>query len=342
MKLSARDAAAYFARPDPAGTGILIYGADTMRIATRRKQVSDALVGPQGEAEMRLTRIAAADLRRDPTLVTDAIRETGFFPGPRAVVVEDATDAAAPPIVAALADWRPGDAQLVVTAGSLRATSTLRKAFEGHRSAVATGLYDDPPGPQEVDAMLAAARLTEVTPDARAALTALSRNLDAGDFRQTVDKLGLYMHATTAPLSPEDVAACTPRSADAEVDDLLNVVADGRVGEIAGILSRLYAQGTQPVALCIGAMRHFRALHSAASDPGGAASGIGRARPPVFGARRDAMLRQCGTWGRDRLERAVVLLLDTDLQLRSSGAAPGNALVERALIRLAMMARRGT
>ncbi|MFT4914278.1 MAG: hypothetical protein ACI9C3_000133, partial [Yoonia sp.] len=31
---------------------------------------------------------------------------------------------------------------------------------------------------------------------------------------------------------------------------------------------------------------------------------------------------------------------DTDLQMRSSGATPDRALMERALIRLAMMARR--
>ena len=39
------------------------------------------------------------------------------------------------------------------------------------------------------------------------------------------------------------------------------------------------------------------------------------------------------------LEEAVHHLLDTDLQLRSSSRAPQMALIERALIRLAMMPR---
>ena len=51
------------------------------------------------------------------------------------------------------------------------------------------------------------------------------------------------------------------------------------------------------------------------------------------------MVRQAGNWGRDRLEKALVVVTDTDLQLRSTSKAPQNALVERALIRLAMMAR---
>jgi DNA polymerase-3 subunit delta len=41
-----------------------------------------------------------------------------------------------------------------------------------------------------------------------------------------------------------------------------------------------------------------------------------------------------------RLEQALTLLTDTDLQLRSASRAPQMALMERALIRLAMMGRR--
>ena len=87
-------------------------------------------------------------------------------------------------------------------------------------------------------------------------------------------------------------------------------------------------------------MRHFRSLHAAASDPGGAAQGVGKLRPPVFGPRRDKIVRQASSWGRPRLERALTVLTDTDLALRSAGqTAPQAALMERALIRLAMMVR---
>ena len=106
-------------------------------------------------------------------------------------------------------------------------------------------------------------------------------------------------------------------------------------------MKRLRAQGVQPVSLCINATRHFRTLYAVASDPGGPAQGIGRVRPPVFGPRRDRVLRQAQKWNVTRLEQALTLLTDTDLQLRSAGQhAPAMALVERALIRLAMLAAR--
>ncbi|GGO59025.1 DNA polymerase III, delta subunit [Roseovarius pacificus] len=341
MKLSGRDAPGYFARPEPQRTGLLIYGSDGMRVALRRQEVIAALVGPQGEEEMRLTRIPAADLRKDPAMLLDAIKAQGFFPGPRVAFVEDATDALAQIVTDALIDWREGDAQVVVTAGQLKASSKLRKLFENHPNAYAVAIYDDPPSRAEIEAILAKSGLRDIGGDAMRDLTTLARELDPGDFRQTMEKLALYKLDDGAPVSSEDIAACAPGSTEADLDDVLHIVAEARSGEIGPVMKRLRAQGVQPVSLCISATRHFRTLYAAASDPGGAAQGIGRVRPPVFGPRRDRMLRQAQQWGADRLEQALTLLTDTDLQLRSAGQhAPDMALVERTLIRLAMLAAR--
>lgn len=340
MKLSPRDAPAYFARPDPEKTGLLIYGNDAMRVALRRQEVIAALIGPEGEAEMRLTRIPGADLRKDPALLLDAIKAQGFFPGPRVAFVEDAGDGLAPVIDAALQDWLPGDAQIIVSAGSLKPASKLRKLFENYKSAYAVAIYDDPPSRAEIEAVLAKAEISKISGEAMRDLTALSRELDPGDFRQTVEKIALYKMDDPEPLSPGDIAACAPISTEADLDDVLYIVAEARSGEIGPVMKRLRAQGVQPVGLCMAATRHFRTLYAAASDPGGAAQGIARVRPPVFGPRRDRMLRQAQNWGAARLEEALSLLTDTDLRLRSAGrTAPDMALVERALIRLATMVR---
>ena len=340
MKLTGGQASAYLRKPDLAHAGVLLFGADAMRVATKRKDLINALVGPNGEEEMRLTRINAADLRKDPALVNDALKAQGFFPGHRVAFVEDATDGLSKVLQAALQDWQPGDAQLVVSAGSLTAKSALRKLFEGHPSAACIGIYDDPPGRDEVEQTLAQAGVNDVPRDAMDALMSLAASLDPGDFRQTIEKLGLYKLNDASPVSMDDISACAPHSAEAGLDDLLDVVTNGQSDKLGPTLSNLYAQGTQPVAICIMATRHFRRMHVVASDPGGVGSGMGKLRPPVFGPRRDKMARQVGNWGRDRLERALATLMETDLTLRSSSPAPAAAVMERALIRLAMMARR--
>ena len=338
MKLSPRDAPAYFAKPDPDRAGLLIFGQDAMRVALRRQQMLAALLGDGAEEEMRLTRMPGAELRRDPAQALDAMKAVGFFPGARAVFVEEATDAAAPAILSALDAWQPGDACLVVTAGALKPSSKLRKGFEGHANAYAAAIYDDPPSRAEIAAQLNTAGLRNLSGDAEALLTAYAAQLSPGDFAQLVEKTGLYKRGDETALSVDDIEACAPQSIEAELDDILNIVAESRSGEIGPMLRRLQAQGTNAVSLCIGATRHFRTLYTAASDPGGAAAGVGRLRPPVFGPRRDRIVRQAGSWGAPRLEAALTLLTDTDLQLRSAGqTAPAMAVMERTLIRLAMM-----
>lgn len=340
MKLAGRDATRYFVRPDPARAGLLIHGDDAMRVALKRQEVIRALIGPEGEAEMRLTRLAGADLRRDPAAVSDAMRTQGFFPGPRAVLIEDLTDPNAAPVIAALREWRAGDAVLIATAGRLAAKSSLRKAFETDQNAFAAAIYDDPPSREEIEAELAAAGLKNIDPAAMVDLVALSRSLDPGDFRQTVKKIGLYKLGDPKALSPTDIDLCAPATIEAAVDDVINAVAEAGVQAIGPLVSRLSGQGVLPVSLCIQATRHFRTLHAAACDPGGVASGLARARPPVWGPRRDRMASQAQRWGAARLERALSDLVETDLRLRSSQRAPTMALMERALIRIAMMARR--
>ena len=340
MKLSTRDAPGYFAKPDKTATGLLIYGQDAMRVALRRQEVIKALTGPDGEDEMRVTRIPAAELRKDKAMLLDAVKAQGFFPGPRVAFIEDAGDGLAPVIVTALSEWVEGDAQIIVTAGSLTARSKLRKAFEDHKNAYATGIYDDPPSRAEIEAGLASAGLTNISTDAMAALTELSRTLGPGDFRQTLEKIALYKLGDDTALSPDEVSLSAPASVEAAMDDVLNIAAEGKAHEIGPVLRRLEAQGVNAVGLCIGATRHFRTLHTVAADPGGPGAGIGKLRPPVFGPRRDRIQRQASHWGMHKLERGLALLLDTDLTLRSTARVPEMAVMERALLRLAWMGRR--
>ncbi len=337
MIIKGVEAARYCAKPDPSRAGLLIFGADPMRVALKRQEAIAALIGPEGEGEMRLTRMSGGDLRRDGSLLRDATKAVGFFPGPRVAFVEDATDGLVDRIAAALADWRPGDAVIVVTGGSLTGKSALKTLFEKHPVAVSIGLYDDPPSREEIEGALRKAGLQNIDPEAMSDLTTLARALDPGDFRQMLEKIALYKFGDPSPLGPADVAAMAPATIEAEVDDLIDAVAEARANAIGPLFRRLEGQGVQPVTICIGALRHFRILHAAATDAAGPGAGIQKAR--VNFKQKDAMGRQAGQWGMRPLEQAIAILLETDLTLRSASRAPGMALIERALIRIAMTRR---
>ncbi len=337
MILKGAEGNRYLAKPDPARAGLLIFGADAMRVALKRQDAILALIGAAGESEMRLSRMSGADLRKDSALMLDAIKEVGFFPGPRVVFAEDATDGLTDTIAFALKSWKPGDANIVVTAGNLTGKSALKTLFEKHLNAVSIGLYDDPPSREEIEDALKRSGLAQIEPAAMADLTTLARALDPGDFRQTLEKISLYKWGDPTPLTPTEILTLAPATIEAEVDDLIACVAENRHTDVGPLMRRLQGQGINPVTLCIGAMRHFRALHIAASDPSGVSSGIMKAR--IFGPRRAAMERQASHWGMYSLEQAIALLVETDLSLRSTSKAPAMAVMERALIRLAMMKR---
>lgn len=328
MKLGRRDGAGIIAKPPADTLGLLLYGSDPMRVALKRQEYLKALLGPAADEEMRLTRIPAGELRREPALLMDAIKAVGFFPGPRAAFVEGANELVAGIIVDTIKDWQAGDAQIVVTAGDLKKTSKLLKAFQDHRNAYAWGIFDDPPDRAEIERLLKESKLGANGPS-MGALEELARSLDPGDFRQTLEKLSLYkLSDPDGPVTLEDIAACAPASVEAAVDDILNIVAEKQSAMIGPLMQRLQSQGVNAVTLSIMAMRHFRTLHRAACTPGA----------PIWGVRdRDRVQRQSRDWGVRKLETALGILTDTDLQLRSAGqTAPAMAIIERTFIRLAM------
>lgn len=336
MKLVASRTAAYLADPDPAHAAILIYGMDPVRVADARRTAVAALVGPDGDRDMRLSRLAAADVRGDPALLADATRAQGLIPGPRAVLVEGAADGLSDPLGHVLDGWAAGDARIVVTAGHLRPSSRLRKLFETRANAAAAAIYDDPPGRGTVAAMAREAGIGDVAPEALDDLTALAGAVDPVEFRQTLVKIALYKHGDPTATGPDDVAACAPPDTEMAVDALLHLVAEGEAGRVVAVLRRLESQGVGAVAMCIACGRHFRTLHAAASATGGAERIWMAIRHAPTRAR---MQKQARSWPRHALDAAIQLLVETDLALRSSRAAPPMAILERALIRLAMMAR---
>ncbi len=169
-------------------------------------------------------------------------------------------------------------------------------------------------------------------------IEALAQTLDPGDFAQFLEKLALYKRGDPAPLAAADLAACAPPAAEADVDAMLALAADGDAKELASAF-RTLGRGANPTGLTIAAGRYFRTLYAAACAAEGPDQALARARPPVFGPRRTRMAGQARALGPERLEAALGLIVEAELALRSSRPVPGAALVERLLVRIAMLQR---
>jgi len=352
VKLTGAGAAAFCTRPDPGKTGALLWGPDAGLVAMRRRELVAALT--EGD-DLRLTRLEPAAAARDAAGIDAALRAQGFFPGRRAVLIEGAKDPLAGVLREVLAGIGPQDAFLIVTSEALPARSALRRLFEERAALVALGLYPEPLGRAELAALLDRAGIGTtlsggtlsggtlsggLTPEAAEALAAAAQAIDPGALGQLIEKIAVFALDRDTPVDLATLTGLLPVAADSELDRLVAAVAEGRAEAVGPLLRRLTGAGVGATAMLIAAGRHFRQLLGLAVARDGIDAALGRLRPPAFGPRRRALAAQARRWGPARLETANRLLFQTDRALRSPGDRPDRALVERCLIRLAMMVGR--
>ncbi len=340
MKLTSRDVVSFFDSPPKEITGVLIYGNDPMRVSDKKEQFIRSLLGSNADEEMRLARISRENLKKEPEQAIDLCKTQGFFPGERALLIEDANETISDIIIKAVEAWKDGDAAIVVTAGSLKPSSSLRKLFEQKKNTYSVPIYDNPITKFEVEKIIKESGLKNVTRDGFAQILLLASQLQPGDLKQTVEKLALYKLNDEKSVTYQDIINCAPISNQTDIDEVLNVILAGNEIKVSQILGRLRSQGTLPVTLIIAATRHFKALFSIISNPEGINAGATALRPPIYGPRKLTLINQAQKWGPTKIKTAIKILTATDLQLRSSNQrAPQMALVERLFIRLAMLLR---
>lgn len=340
MKLNAAEAARLIDQPNRSLTGVLIYGADSVEVSERKQRLCRSLLGPEEGADLRLTRLAAANIRREPALVIDAMKALGFFEGPRVITVEDAGDGLSTALATALSENVPSDAYLVATAGPLPARSKLRKLFESATNAAAAPCYADRLSIDDIERMVSASPGARASVEALEALRSFSAAAGAGAARELIERLALYHLHDDGEITAENVESFGQGADEAEIDGLIDAAILGETGKISSMLRRLETQGLSSIAITRNLSWRFRQLHTVVSA-GASDAAISRLSPPVFGPRRERLVRAARSWPLKQLESALPLILDLDDQLRGSAGVSGFALIERCLLKLSLTAARG-
>ena len=204
---------------------------------------------------MRLDRIAAADLRRDAALASRRGQgDAASSPARARCWSRTRPTGSRRVIAAALEDWREGDAQIVVTAGSLTPARPCASSSSEHPNALCRRDLRRPAVRAEIEALLRAGGPGRDRPDAMAATSRRCRARSTPATSARRSRSSPSTSAATRPRStPADVAAVAPLSTEAELDDLLHAVAEAGRPTIGPLLRRLEAQGVAPVTLCIAA-----------------------------------------------------------------------------------------
>ena len=325
--------------PDRQTVAVLVYGPDQGLVRERIDRLAQTVV-PDLRDPFRVADLTQSKITADAALLSDEASAIAMTGGRRVVIIRDATDSAAP-IAASFLDAPRGDALILFEGGDLSARSSLRKTFETRDNAAAIPCYADEGETLNtlIVGMLKEQGLT-AEPDA---LEFLRSNL-GGDrrlSRMELNKLIQYMGAP-GKVTLNDAMVCVGDSAQLNMDDLALATADGNHADSQHTLDRLLADGGQPVAILRNVSRHFQRLHLAQSHIHNGSSveqAMGQLKPPVFFKAADRFRRQLGRWQLDRLSQALELLLDAEIDCKTTGL-PAAEITARAMMRLAQAAGR--
>ena len=341
MKLAASRVGAFLRAPDPKIRFILLHGEDRGLVRERAQQLARIAVEDPNDP-FRVAQLTPEDVRGDAARVRDELQQMSLMGGRRVVFLRMEGEDLSARLEPVLETPPAGDALLIVEAGELSARSPVRKAFEAAATAVAIACYGDDEDSVSalIDQTFAPLKVT-IAPEARDFLLA-NLGSDRMVTRTELEKLALYARGKS-DITLDDAIAAVGDSGALSVEAIALAAAEGGGGALDRHIARAFREGQSPIAVLRACLRHFHRLHLAAGhvqqgrSPDDAMKAL---RPPVIFLHADSFRRQLRLWTAERLRAALALLAEAERDCKSTGI-PDEAACHRALMRIALAARRG-
>jgi DNA polymerase III subunit delta len=336
VAIKAHQAQSYLNPPGPKVPAVLFYGTDAGLISERATKLA-ALIAARDSGE--IIRLDDADLDHDPDRLAVELQTIPMFGGSkvvRATAGRRITAAALQPLL----DGGTLAATLIVEAGNLKPTDTMRVLFEKSAQAAAVACYADEA--RDIEGLIGEtlkAHGLAITSDAREMLVA-RMGADRAMSRGEIEKLALYATGK-AEVDAADVEAIVGDASELAIDRTLNAAASGDAGRAVTEFARAVAAGESPQGVIIALQRYLQRLHRIRTELDAGASFedvIRQQRPPVHFKQKDAIGLQCRMWSSPRLVRALARAAEAAKAARLTSALE-EAITEELLIALAGAAR---
>ncbi|MBL26564.1 MAG: DNA polymerase III subunit delta [Rhodospirillaceae bacterium] len=339
VALPAGKVEAFVRKPDTGIIAVLLYGPDRGLVRERADKLARMVVDDLSDP-FRVVELTVSDLLSDTARLSDEMAALSMIGGRRVIRVRSATNDLTNVFTSALQS-PVANALTIAEAGELRKGAKLRSLFEGAETAAALPCYSD--SPREIGDVVRESLAAFGLEAERDALEYLSTHLgnDRMVTRREIEKLAAYMGEERVVRRAEAVA-CVGDSTSLSLDDLAFAVGSGNHAAMARTLDRLEREGTAAVSILRAVQQHFVRLHQAAGAIQGGAStdqALARLRPQPHFSRKDMMRRQVEGWPPGRLATALHLLLDAELDCKSTGM-PDRTICGRVLLQITEAGRR--
>lgn len=340
MKVVARKVDALLEKPGPNLRAALLYGPDQGLVRERADRLAKAVVEDLTDP-FRVSDLSATDIKNNPALLLDEAAALSMTSGKRIVRVRE-TNEDQVELFALLFKIEEPLSLVIAEAGELRPRSPLRTLFENENDAAAVGCYlDDASNIDELIQEICRTHHLTITPDARRHLV---DNLGSDRLvsRRELDKLVLYL-GESRHITESDVLALVGDNGETSVNEFAIALAEGDHRQVTRALRRLALEGVTSVQALRGAMRHLHRLHIAATrvtSGQSIAQAIGSLRPPVHFTARSAVQRQVLSWSAPKLQTAMSILLDAEIDCKSQSPSLSTPIANMAFLRIVNAAKR--
>lgn len=342
MKIATKDISSFLKSPAQGSKAILLYGPDLGLIRERAQDIIKQQLGSPHDP-MNLIELMEEQIKTDPARLHDEMSAFSLLGGGgnRVVYVRDAGDKIAETVATLFDELKP-TAYLILASDDLGTTSSLRKACEASRDIAAVACYRDEG--RSLDLVIKEYLDKAGIRASRDVLQFLASH--SGSDRQVtmreLEKIVLFQ-GTDSYLTLENVVQLVGQNDFFTLDDLAGAVAMGQMSSIESFLKRMLLENVQPIAIVRGVQRHFQRLYqvkTAAAEGGSVEHAMSALRPPVYFKFAPLFRQHLGRWSAPNLARALVALLQTERDIKTTGSnAP--LLLSRGLFRVSRMAFSG-
>lgn len=317
--------------------GALIYGPDFGVVNDTAETVMTYIV-PNIKDDFAVVKITPTKIKENAGIVSDEANALSLMRGRRVVWVKEA-DANSAELVETAAETIKTDSFILMTADNLTKANALRVAAENHPRFLTIACYADEE--RDVQNLITTTLQEQGYRATPTALSALKERLT--DNRVTtkseLEKLMTYLGDKKTVDESDVLAVCTTAS-ETSYDTLCMAVGGGHQKQVDTAYQLLLSTGENPVTLTRILMLYFNRLlvGATALAKGDTLDAATKKilRPAQFKLEA-ATKQQLSLWKKDWIIKALLLLSDTEKQLKST-AMPGELILARTLMTLTNVA----
>lgn len=340
MKLNYKSIDGFLKSPDPKVKAVLVYGPDE-GLVRERMQILGKTVVEDINDPFNVVDLNGDQIKSDPAVLSDEVFSMSMMGGRRLIRVRDINESLSKPLKDILEDSDKIEHLILVQGGDLSPKSSVRKLFEGSKTAAALPCYVE--DERDVAKFLSRFFLDHGKKINADALTTASAILtgDRALVRMEADKILTYKGDDPNPITIEDITACLGETNAETLDVMTQHLASGRARELEDTLKFLFSEGANAVMILRVVQNYFRRLYitQGRMQNMGFEDAIRKLYPPIFFKMKAGFQQHLRIWPPKRVEHALSHLNEAEKDIKGGRLEP-ELICNRALLSLCAMASR--